>query len=44
VLLTENGPEVLTRTGDWPELETELDVGSFLRPAILEPLTNSGLG
>ena len=35
VLLTESGPEVLTRTGDWPELETELSVGSFLRPAIL---------
>ena len=35
VLLTENGPEVLTRTGGWPELEVELDVGSFLRPAIL---------
>ena len=36
VLLTENGPEVLTRTGDWPELESELDVGSFPRPDILE--------
>ena len=35
VLLTETVPEVLTRTGDWPELETELPVGSFLRPAIL---------
>lgn len=35
VLLTENGPEVLTRTGGWPELDVELDVGNFLRPAIL---------
>lgn len=35
VLLTVSGPEVLTRTGDWPELEMELSVGSFLRPAIL---------
>ena len=35
VLLTENGPEVLTRTGDWPELEMDLSVGSFLRPSIL---------
>ena len=35
VLLTENAPEVLTRTGDWPELEVELLVGNLLRPAIL---------
>ncbi len=35
VLLTENTPEVLTRTGDWPELEMELSVGSLLRPAIM---------
>ena len=35
VLLTENGPEVLTRTGDWPELEIQPSVGRFLRPAIL---------
>ena len=35
VLLTEAGPEVLTRTGAWPEFEVELPVGHWLRPAIL---------
>ena len=36
VLLTENKPEVLTRTGTWPELEVELPIGRLLRPSILE--------
>ena len=35
VLLAEAGPEVLTHTGAWPELEVELPVGRWLRPAIL---------
>ena len=35
VLLTEDGPEVLTRTGDWPELELETSAGVMLRPDIL---------
>ena len=36
VLLTENSPEVLTRTGTWPELAVELPTGRLLRPSILE--------
>ncbi len=35
ILLTAGGPEVLTRTGVWPELEVELPVGASRRPAIL---------
>jgi len=34
VLVTETGPEVLTRTGDWPEVEVELPGGSIGRPSI----------
>ena len=34
ILLTVDGPEVLTRTGTWPELEVELPVGTLCRPAI----------
>ncbi len=34
VLLSENGPEVLTRSGSWPELEVELPVGRLRRSAI----------
>ncbi len=28
------GPEVLTRSGNWPELEVELPIGRLLRPSI----------
>lgn len=35
ILLTERGPEVLTRTGSWPELQAELPLGSLSRPDIL---------
>ena len=34
ILLTAGGPEVLTRTGTWPELELDLPVGTMCRPAI----------
>lgn len=34
ILLSENGPETLTRSGNWPELEVELPVGRLLRPSI----------
>ena len=34
ILLSENGPEILTRSGNWPELEVELPVGRLLRPSI----------
>ncbi len=37
ILLTEEGPEVLTRTGDWPEVEVELPLGRLLRPSIKTP-------
>ena len=35
ILLTAGGPEVLTRTGSWPELEIALPMGALRRPAIL---------
>ena len=35
ILLTAGGPEVLTRTGSWPELKVDLPVGALHRPAIL---------
>lgn len=35
VLVTEAGPELLTRTGAWPETEIELDRGSIARPLLL---------
>ena len=38
VLLTENGPEILTHTGDWPEVEVVLPVGRLHRPSILESI------
>ena len=34
ILLTAAGPEILTRTGAWPELEVALPVGTLCRPAI----------
>ena len=34
ILLSGNGPEVLTRSGNWPELEVELPVGRLPRPTI----------
>ena len=34
VLLTAGGPEVLTRTGEWPELKVDLPIGTLCRPAI----------
>jgi Xaa-Pro aminopeptidase len=34
ILLTDDGPEVLTRTGNWPEVEVELPLGRLLRPSI----------
>ena len=34
ILLSENGLEVLTRTGSWPELEVELSIGRLIRPSI----------
>ena len=34
LLLSENGPEILTRSGNWPEFEVELPVGRLLRPSI----------
>ena len=37
VLLTPDGPKVLTRTGDWPEIEVELREGAISRPAIKSP-------
>ena len=33
-LLSENVPEVLTRSSNWPELEVELPVGRLFRPSI----------
>ena len=35
ILLTAGGPEVLTRTGSWPELKVDLPMGALRRPAIL---------
>ena len=35
VLVTEDGPEVLTRTGAWPRERVELAAGSVERPLIL---------
>ena len=35
ILLTAGGPEVLTRTGSWPELKVELPMGGLRRPDIL---------
>ena len=35
ILVTADGPEVLTRTGSWPELEIDLPMGTSNRPAIL---------
>ncbi|MCI0812222.1 MAG: aminopeptidase P family N-terminal domain-containing protein [Chloroflexi bacterium] len=34
-LLSPGGPEILTRTGSWPELDVDLPVGTLRRPAIL---------
>ncbi|MDA0733382.1 MAG: hypothetical protein O2909_12165 [Chloroflexi bacterium] len=34
VLLTADGPEVLTRTGEWPEIKVDLPIGTLCRPAI----------
>ena len=34
ILLTANGPEILTRTGSWPELNIDGPIGSICRPAI----------
>ncbi len=34
-LITEDGPQVLTRSGDWPEIGVELPAGEINRPAIL---------
>lgn len=36
VLVTDGVPEVLSRTGDWPETEIEADAGTLPRPAILQ--------
>ena len=36
VLVTQGEPEVLTRTGEWPERPWELEAGSITRPVILE--------
>jgi len=36
VLVTGHGPEVLTRTGSWPEHQVRISLGSMARPAILE--------
>lgn len=35
-LVTEDGPEILTRTGDWPEQEVRSLLGNVNRPLILE--------
>jgi len=35
VLVTDIGPEVLTRTPTWPQEDVELDVGTVSRPALL---------
>jgi Xaa-Pro aminopeptidase len=35
VLVTPDGPEVLTRTDDWPQVRVELPAGSLARPALL---------
>jgi Xaa-Pro aminopeptidase len=35
-LVTEGGPEVLTRTGTWPEITAESEEGAVARPAMLE--------
>ncbi len=34
ILLSENRPEVLARSGNWPELEVQLPVGRLFRPSI----------
>ena len=34
ILLTSDGPEVLTRTGTWPEMQVDLPIGTLSRPAI----------
>jgi Xaa-Pro aminopeptidase len=36
ILVTDAGPEVLTRTGEWPEITVETEAGRFERPAVLE--------
>jgi Xaa-Pro aminopeptidase len=36
VLVTDDAPELLTRSGKWPERVIELDAGSVARPALLE--------
>jgi Xaa-Pro aminopeptidase len=38
VLVTDAGPDVLTRTGRWPEECVELSSGTIARPAVLQPL------
>ena len=35
ILIAAGGPEVLTRTGSWPELEVTLPIGKWRRPDIL---------
>jgi hypothetical protein len=39
VLVTDAGPEVLTRTGAWPQARVELDGGAVERPTILARAT-----
>ena len=36
VLVTERGPDVLTRTGEWPERPVDLGAGTIARPVILQ--------
>lgn len=35
VLITEDGPEVLTRTGEWPQRQRQVSCGNMERPDIL---------
>jgi len=41
VLITPDGPEVLTRTGRWPQHVVELSAGRLDRPALLTALSRS---
>lgn len=36
VLVTADGPDVLTRTDEWPQTTVELDLGVLRRPALLQ--------
>lgn len=36
VLVTDGGPQVLTRTGKWPEDDVTLPMGTITRPALLQ--------